>query len=195
MAITIVNNGASIQITDGTQIRNVTKAHIVEVVVIKTTLVKINIGLGALHNIFIDYSNVTSPVTGSADALRDAINTMLAPDTGGTGGGGTGGTGASTEARQIEEIAQLTLIKTGVYNSSSFLNSLDNKVSAQPIRIENAEDGSVYMGWADPASPESAAVWAIQRIQQVGTVQVYMWALGTKNFDKVWNDRASFIYI
>ncbi|MBL7932315.1 MAG: hypothetical protein JNL60_10450, partial [Bacteroidia bacterium] len=73
-ATTITDNGASLKLTIGTQIRNITKSQIIEVSVIKTNIIKIDIGQGALHNIFIPYTDVTSPVTANAAALRDKIN-------------------------------------------------------------------------------------------------------------------------
>src|SRR5688572_3089094 len=100
MAITIVDTGGSLKITNGTQVRHIVKSQILEVAVIKTNIVKIDIGKSALQNVFITYGDVTTPSTGSPAALRDAIADMLAPADPSTGG--------ATEAKQDTEITKLT---------------------------------------------------------------------------------------
>src|SRR5436189_202410 len=118
--IQITDNGASIKIVNGTQIRNITKSQIVEVEVIKGTTIKIDIGQGTLNNVFIAYADVTVPAVADAAALRDAINTMMAPAASGSSGG-------STEAKQDTEITKLTNINTLIDNLKTLLTSLDNK--------------------------------------------------------------------
>src|ERR1051325_10295605 len=95
MATTITDTGASLKITIGTQERSIIKAQIIEISVIKTNIVKIDIGLGVLHNVFVTHGDVTAPLTPSPEALRDALIAMLSP----------AATGASaSEQRQIEQI-------------------------------------------------------------------------------------------
>ena len=49
MSVQITNNGASLKIVDGTDTRNIMKNQILEIAVIKTNIVKIDIGKGALN--------------------------------------------------------------------------------------------------------------------------------------------------
>ena len=78
MTIEITNNGASIKINDTTAIRNIMKSQIQEIVVVKTNIIKIDIGKGALYNVFIPYADVTIPSTANPEALKDKLTTLNA---------------------------------------------------------------------------------------------------------------------
>jgi hypothetical protein len=185
-ATTIVDNGGSIKITIGTVIRNITKAQIVEVSVIKTTIIKIDIGQGALHNIFIPFGDVTAPSTANAGALRDAIAAFLP-----TGGGGAGA-GNATEAKQIEEITLLTNINSSMNTMRGLVTTIDEKIFYEPLLVDDGGAGIIYKGFAQPGSNQEAPVWAIQRIRREGDVDVYTWANGNKNFSNSWIERETY---
>ncbi len=104
-ATTITDNGASIKLTIGTQVRNVIKAQIIEITVIKTNIIKIDIGQGPLDNIFIPYADVTAPLTADPEALRDAITALLTS---------AANSLSATEAKQTEQIDILNTVK-GMY--------------------------------------------------------------------------------
>lgn len=75
---TITDSGSSIKITVGTQKpRNILKSKVIELTIIKTDILKIDIGKGALENIFIPHPDVVIPLTASADALQEAVQLML----------------------------------------------------------------------------------------------------------------------
>jgi hypothetical protein len=188
MPIQIANNGASIKITNGTVIRNVTKTQIIEIAVIKANIIKIDIGQGALHNIFIPYADVTVPATANAGALRDAINDFLAP--------AAAGAGSATEAKQIEEIALLNTISGSITNIRTLVTVIDNKIFYEPMLVDDGGAGIIYRGFAlNTGTLQTEPVWAIQRIQKEGDVDVYTWADGNKNFDNSWIDRESLTYL
>ena len=189
-ATSIVNNGGSIKLTIGTQIRNVTKAQIIEVSVIKTNIIKIDLGKGALHNIFIPYIDVTAPVTPNPDALREAITALITPDT-----SGGSAVGSATEAKQIEEIGLLTTINSSIDTMRSLVTTIDNKIFYEPMLVDDGGAGLIYKGFAlNPGTNAESALWAIQRIQKVGDVDVYTWANGNKNFTNSWLDRETISY-
>ena len=48
MGTEITNNGASLKIKNGTLVRNIMKNQILEIAVVKTNIIKIDIGKGAL---------------------------------------------------------------------------------------------------------------------------------------------------
>ena len=181
METTITDNGASIKLTIGTQVRNITKSHIVEVSVIKTNIIKIDIGLGALDNIYIPYADVTSPVTASAEALRDAILTLIPSTAGGTG------SGQATEAKQNEGIIILNALLTKASN-------LDGKILGEPSLSDESGAGTVYKGYAVTGALPTDPVWAIQRIQRISDVNIITWANGLKEFTHLWNERETLTY-
>jgi hypothetical protein len=189
-ATSIVNNGGSIKLTIGAQIRNVTKSQIIEVSVIKTNIIKIDVGKGALHNIFIPYIDVTVPSTPNADALREAITALITPES-----SGGSAVGSATEAKQIEEIGLLTTINSSITAMTALVTTIDNKIFYEPMLVDDGGAGLIYKGFALNAgtNPESP-LWAIQRIQKVGDVDVYTWANGTKTFINSWLDRETISY-
>lgn len=50
-----------------------------------------------------------------------------------------------------------------------------------------------YIGEANPGSSEGALVWRIKRMTNADTTIV--WAEGTSDFDKIWNNHLSYSYI
>jgi hypothetical protein len=166
----LINNGASLKVITSGVPRNILKQQIREISVINGTIIKIDIGQGALNNIFITFSEVTNPVTASPDALTETINGMLAS------------TGAATDTNQQAEISELQKIK------SSLLFS-------EPEIMDETEPRTIYKGYAAAGSLTSAAVWAIEKIVSNHDVTSYLWANGDKNFDKVWDNRATLIYL
>jgi hypothetical protein len=184
-ATTIIDNGASIKITVGSQVRNIIKAQIIEISVIRTNIIKIDIGQGALDNIFIPYAEVTQPVLASPEALRDAINALLTPIV---------NTATATEAKQTEQIDILNVVKDNIQTIQNLMSVLDKKIFYEPLLEDDGGAGIIYKGYALVGSTPDAPLWAIERIQKVGDVDVHNWADGDKLFNNVWNDRESLSY-
>lgn len=140
MATTITNNGASIKIDNGVTIRNLMKNQIIEVSVIKTNTIKIDKGEGALNNVFINYADVTAPVTANAGELRDAINDMMANSVNSNGAGG------ATEAKQDIQIAKqdiqttkLTSLDTTTSSISTKVNSIESTASSINTKVTSID--------------------------------------------------------
>ena len=186
----IMNNGGSIKLIEGAQIRNVNKAQIKLVEVIKTNIIKIDIDKGALGNIFLPYASVTNPATADANALAEAITAMLP-----SGGGGGGGGGDATEAKQDAIITILNALGstlTGIHNLTAA--ELDMQFY-KPIRIDDSGAGLIYKGYAVVGTLPTASSWAIQRIRREADVDVVTWANGNRNFSNVWNNREALTYL
>lgn len=184
MATTIEDNGTKIKITSGTEVRNIMKTHIREVEVIKTDIIKIDIGGGALENVFISFSDVAVPSKPDAEALRDAILAFLEI---------SGGNGAK-ESKQIEEIETLNGLKASVIVLQGIVNSIDSKAFYQPLLVDSSGAGVVYKGYALIGTLTSAPLWAIEKIRSLRGLETHTWAEGNKNFDKVWDNRESLTY-
>lgn len=169
----IINNGASLKIVQDGYPRNILKMQVKEVSVINNTVIKIDIGQGALSNIFFDFSEVANPETANPYALVEAINLMLQTN--------ANISGVATERNQEIEISELLNIKT-------------NQLLSAPQISDESNPRTIYRGFAAPGSITSVAVWAIQKIENNGGVISYLWAGGNRNFDKVWNDRKTLQY-
>lgn len=185
MTTEITNNGSSLKIvTDGSP-RYILKNQIKEVEVVRDTIIKIDIGQGALYNVFIDQATVTNPVSKTVDDLRDQIMAMLQCSV---------ATGLATEANQTEEINQIKTLQASVSGLTEKVASLDNKLFYEPVLIDEGNGNGVYEGYAAPGLKTSEPVWAILKITNTKGVLSYQWAGGNKNFDKVWDNRKTLIY-
>lgn len=183
MAITIIDSGATILITNGALApRNILKTKIVELTIVKTNILKIDIGGGALHNIFLPHASVTVPATASPTELKDAINQMLAVNI------------AFPEAKLNEQITWLNMIYDLTNITKSRVAEIADKIFYQPLLVDDGGQGIIYKGYAMDGSSQEMNAWAIERIKREGDVFVHTWAEGSRNFSKRWIDRESLIY-
>ncbi len=183
MPIEIINNGASLKIKNGAQERNIMKSHIREIVVVKNNTVKIDIGKGALYNVFIPYADVLQPTTASPEALKDAINDMLTVITQGM-----------EHQTQNEEITKLNQMNETLSTIRNSVSSLDNKVFFEPALVDESNPNIIYKGYANPGAKMEEPVWAIQKISYTDDVCTYQWADGNKDFDNIWDNRTALVY-
>ncbi len=184
MATTIENNGASLKITEDGATRFVLKYQIRDVEIVRDTIIKIDIGQGALNNIFVDQATVTAPVSTGVEDLRDQIMGMLQSTVAGT----------ATEAKQTEEIGEIKNLQALVGTLQTKVNSIEDKTPFQPKLVDESNANVVYNGFALPGATVDAPVWAIQKVSKANGVYSYQWAGGTKAFDKIWNNRKALIY-
>lgn len=185
-SVEIINNGASLKIKTNGVPRDLIKAQIHEVTVLRGTVIKIDIGQGALFNVFIDQAQVTNPSSSSVDDLREQILVMLAPV---TSGSGQTLTGFATEANQANEIAHISALQGQVSDLQSKLNSVDNKVFYQPSITDQNNPNMVYKGYALPGTDTRSPAWAIERVIYQDGLVISTWSGGNKNLDKVWDNR------
>lgn len=176
----------------GSSIRNISKSTIIDVTLIKNTIIKIDIGQGPLHNIFLPFEEVVTPVLATPEQLCQAIDNMreMPVQDGGNAAGG------ATEANQLVEISQLASISSAIGSLNQFVNTIDAKLFYEPKLVDDSGAGIIYKGFTlNNGSNEGEPVWAIQRIAVDDKgVHVYAWADGNKNFDKVWADRDILFY-
>lgn len=179
----IVNDGASIRIITNGDVLLVNKLHIKTIDTIRDDVVRLNIGEGALRNVYIKFSSLINP-NGMANAtdLRDALNLMLQSSV----------NGGATEAKQDTELEVLGQILIA-------LNNLKNTMSGgvgcrQPIRIDESYPNMIYNGFAVTGSSPSNPVWAIQRVTKDKDIIIYEWADGNELYDNVWDDRNNLLY-
>ena len=77
------------------------------------------------------------------------------------------------------------------------LNEIEESAMALPfaVQLDEAAGSITYIGEADPGSATSAAVWRVRRMDESGNPELIIkWAGGTRNFDKIWDNRTSLTY-
>lgn len=184
MPIEIYNNGASLKIVNGGSVILVSKIQIKTIETIRGDVIRLDIGEGALKNIYLKYSEVTIP-EGLADAaqLRDTINAMLLSNVG----------GGATEVKQDTEITILNGILTALQDLKGIINIGGGGIK-QPVRIDESTPNVVYYGYAVTGSSTAEAVWAIQRATRAADIITYEWADGNELFDNIWDNRYILTY-
>lgn len=188
MSIQIVDNGASLKIINNNIPRFIMKSQIIEVEVLKNTIIKIDIGLGVLYNVYVDQQLVTQPPSSDVNNLRDLIVAMLQPTQ------TSGITGYALETSQLQGNQQLVLIKDSVAAMQTQLNSVNDKLFYSVKIVDETNPNFKYEGYAQPGARISDPHWAISKVTNTDGIITYEWAMGNKNFDKVWDNRAGYQY-
>jgi hypothetical protein len=181
----IINNGASLKINQDGNIRMILKNQIAVVEVLHDTIIRIDIGKGALNNVFIDQADVKNIVTISPEELRDKIMDMLQVPT---------ANGLATEAKQTEQTTELQNVKNALSDMKEKIAALNEKLFFEPRISDETNANIIYRGFAFTSVTNDVPAWAIQKITQTRGTLTYQWAGGNKNFDKVWNNRKTLIY-
>jgi hypothetical protein len=55
--------------------------------------------------------------------------------------------------------------------------------------------GFIYVGEAVPGSNKANPIWRIKRVKEIGDDLEIIWANNSADFDKVWDDRATYEYV
>ncbi len=184
MEVIIEDNGTKIKITSGLEVKNVIKSQIREIEVIKTNIIKIDIGRDALENVFINFPDVTSPLKPSPESLRDLLLSFLES---------AGGSDAK-ESRQLEQTEVLNALKATSLSLQVLVGNIDNKTMFQPLIIDRSGANVVYKGYAPVGTATDSALWAIEKVSSLKNVETHLWADGDMKFDNVWNNRETLIY-
>lgn len=108
---------------------------------------------------------------------KDNVNLKI------TGGAVSGG--ASQSDVEVRETTALDIV--------AGLNTL-NEDSVEALRIDEVSAALSYIGYALPGSDNADPVWKIAKISVSGTVTTIQYADSNKEFDNVWDDRASLTY-
>jgi hypothetical protein len=185
MATEIFNDGACIRILSNNNTLLLSKLQIKTIDTVRTDTVRIDIGEGALKNIYIRAEDVITP-DGllTADNLRDWLNTILLSNT----------SGSATEANQQLEIGQLNLIRLLLTDIKAMIAAYTGG-KGSPQRIDESNPYEVYYGYAAANTPGNVDFWAIQKVTRRGDIITYTWADGNELFDNIWDDRLTLNYL
>lgn len=187
MAIEILNDGVSLRIVNKGSVILVNKLQIKSIETIRTDTVRLDIGDGALKNIYIKFADVTTPA-GLTDAgqLRDAINAMLKANGEGL---------ATAELQQIGNASLVSIL--GVLGEiKTILSNLKCCGNCQETRIDESDPLSIYYGVAATGSATNQAVWSIRRETKTkeNDIVIVEWADGNELFDNIWDERRNLAY-
>jgi len=123
---------------------------------------------------------------------------------------GGGGSYKIVDNADVDKAAITSLVDDAVliydptkkkFVAQSFLSILDRlkadlEVQYDKLVDEEPDDGFTYVGEAVPGTTKSQSIWRIKRIYEFGAdgdLDI-LWANGTADFDKTWNDRATYTY-
>ena len=122
---------------------------------------------------------------------------------------GGGGSYKIVDNADVDKAAITSLVDDAVliydplkkkFVAQSFLSILDRlkadlEVQYDKLVDEDATNSFTYVGEAVPGTSKSDAIWRIKRIKEFvdGDLEI-IWAENSAEFDKVWNDRATYEY-
>ena len=183
----IYNDGACIKIVSNGNIIQVNKSQIKTIDTVRNDMVRLDIGEGALKNIYIRLSEVAYP-TGLSNVidLRNYIKGLMIQN------------GFATEAKQDNAIAELKLIKDVLSSIKLVLqttsNTANNAITKLPLREDDTDPSILYKGFAQPNAATNQSSWAIQKISRIEKQIIYEWADGNELYDNVWVARYDLKY-
>ena len=181
----VYNDGACIKIVFKGNVIQINKAQIKTIDTIRNDTVRIDIGEGALKNIYVRLADVVFPQQfKNVELLRDYIKDLMIQN------------GFSTEAKQDAEISELQQIRQALLDIKVvFQNSGGSGGGVkQPLREDESQPNVIYKGYAVPNANTREAVWAILKISRIDSQIIYEWADGDENYDNVWDSRYEIRY-
>lgn len=66
--------------------------------------------------------------------------------------------------------------------------------NVERLRVDVPVAGTTYEGYALPGTLNGTPAWKIKKIVVAGAITTVTYASGNSNFDKVWDDRATYTY-
>lgn len=139
----------------------------------------------------------------SALVARVNMSLMNLPGGGGGGGGGSARIldNDDVEFKRLSEMQQNAILifdttkkKFVVRDLLEFIQGIQTGVEVQYNKLIDVDGNYTYIGEAVPGSSPGASVWRIKRVEQVGADINILWAAGSSDFNKIWNNRLTYTY-
>lgn len=180
----VYNDGACIKIVSNINVVEINKAKIKTIDIIRGDTVRLDIGEGALKNIYVRLGDVIFPqIFPTAENLREYIKELMIHK------------GFSTEEKQDIEITELQNIKQVLQDIKlTFQNGGGGGTVKLPLREDESQPSVVYKGYAVANANTYDALWAIQKISRIDNQIIYEWADGNENYDNIWDNRYAIQY-
>jgi hypothetical protein len=184
MPTEIADNGSSLKVTTDGVTRYILKSQIREVSILRDTIIKVDLGQGALYNEFLDQASIDAPQSKGVEDLRDQLMAMLQ----------TTVAGGATAQKQDEQKAQVVGLQASLTDLQGKMGSLNDRVKVEPQLIDETNPNTVYRGFAVAGAKTSDPVWGVQRITNTKGILSLQWAGGSKAFANVWDNRKALVY-
>ena len=72
---------------------------------------------------------------------------------------------------------------------------MSGTASQKTIFIEDVGTAYTYVGEAATKANTAIAMWRLRKMTYTGGLTEIQWANGTEEYDKIWNDRATYAYL
>jgi hypothetical protein len=167
----IYDSGACIKIMLNGNSFYINKAQIKTIDTIRNDSIRIDIGEGALKNVYVKLADVQYPQSFTdAAAIRDYIVGLMIQN-------------ALVFDPSFSNLFTNLLqeIKLALQNSQGG--------GKTPLREDESQPYVIYKGYAAPNANTYDAVWAIQKITRLKDEIIYEWANGNDFYDNVWDNR------
>jgi hypothetical protein len=176
MSIEIESTKEHLRIINNGIVRNLNKQNIREFSILRNTILKIDIGGGALRNIFLPIADITIPSHSSATTLLGQLDEML----------------VNADNNLLEKIGELEITLTSL--SENIMNIKPSTTILQPNLVDESNPNLIYTGYAVNGALPSEASWAIMRTSISDEVQQNTWANGSQAMESIWSNRANLSY-
>lgn len=123
------------------------------------------------------------------------------------GGGSSGGGSAKildnddVEFKRLTDVSENAILifdaakkKFVVRDLLEFIQGIQTGVEVQYNKLVDVDGTYTYIGEAVPGSSPSSTVWRIKRVEEIGADINILWANGSADFNKSWDDRLTYTY-
>lgn len=124
------------------------------------------------------------------------------------GGGGSSGGGSArildnddVEFKRLDQMTENAILifdqakkKFVVRDLLEFIQTIQTGVEVQYNKLIDVDGAFTYIGEAVPGTATTASTWRIKRVEQVGADINILWANGSADFNKVWDNRLTYSY-
>lgn len=173
--IQISNTSTHLVINNAGNIRQLLKQNVREVSILGNNTLKLDIGGGALRNIFLPIADITAPVFDNPETLVNAVNALLTPP-------------------EIAITDNLHQLQNTITEMEGQIANLLPASMQEPLYVDESNPNVIYSGFAPQGSSVSEPVWAIMRTTIHGDIIQNEWAGGTQQMNSVWDNRRELEY-
>lgn len=176
MSIEIRNTGTNLTIVNGANTRLLAKTLVREVSILKNTTLKLDIGGGALRNIFLPIADIILPEHADHATLLQAVNDMLTPP-------------------EVAIQGELEELQNVVGHLETLVGNMNPAFLQEPMFIDEGNPKVVYTGYAVAGTQPSDPKFAVMRTTITdGDIIVNEWANGNLNAVNIWDNREMLEY-
>lgn len=123
------------------------------------------------------------------------------------GGGSSGGGSAKildnddVEFKRLSEVTQNAVLifdstkkKFVVRDLLDFIQTIQTGVEVQYNKLIDVDGAFTYIGEAVPGTATTSPLWRIKRVETIGQDINILWASGSADLNKIWNNRVTYSY-